>query len=69
LQKASHGGAIISTDLKDLQVGMKVLHEKFNEGKVVSMEGAGDNKIATIFFDGVGNKKIMLKFAKLQIME
>lgn len=61
--------ASISQDLKNLQAGMKVIHEKFNQGKVLDVEGAGDNKIATIFFEGVGNKKIMLKFAKLQIVE
>ncbi len=69
INKAAREGAVLSSDLKQLQVGMKVLHEKFSEGKVVSLEGNGDNKIATIFFDGIGNKKIMLKFAKLQIVE
>ena len=55
--------------MKELQVGMKVKHEKFNEGKVVSVEGASENKIASIYFEGIGIKKIMLKFAKLQILE
>ncbi len=60
--------AVISSDLKELQPGMQVMHEKFNEGKVVAVEGVGENKIATIFFEGHGQKKIMLKFAKLQIL-
>lgn len=68
MNKASGTSAVLSSDLKTLQVGMKVLHEKFQEGKVLSMEGSGDNRIATIFFEGAGNKKIMLKFAKLQIL-
>ena len=34
-----------------LQVGMEVMHEKFGEGKVVSIEGgSGANRIASIFF-------------------
>jgi DNA helicase-2/ATP-dependent DNA helicase PcrA len=48
---------------------MQVIHEKFNQGKVISVEGGGENRIATIYFETVGNKKIMLKFAKLQIVE
>jgi DNA helicase II / ATP-dependent DNA helicase PcrA len=69
IKKAATTGAVIATDLQLLQPGMKVTHEKFLQGKVVSIEGSGDNKIATIFFETVGNKKIMLKFAKLQIVE
>jgi DNA helicase II / ATP-dependent DNA helicase PcrA len=69
IKKAATTGAVIATDLQLLQPGMKVTHEKFLQGKVVTIEGSGDNKIATIFFETVGNKKIMLKFAKLQIVE
>lgn len=69
INTAAKTTASISQDLKELQAGMQVIHEKFNQGKVLSIEGAGDNKIATIFFEGVGNKKIMLKFSKLQIVE
>ena len=56
------------SDLKSLAAGMQVLHERFNNGKVLAVEGSGENRIATIFFEGVGTKKIMLKFAKLQII-
>ncbi|MCO6487629.1 MAG: UvrD-helicase domain-containing protein [Phaeodactylibacter sp.] len=55
----------------DIQTGMKVLHLKFGEGKVLSIDGAKDNRIATIFFRDAGDpqeRKIMLKFAKLQIL-
>ena len=48
---------------------MEVMHEKFGEGKVVSIEGGGANKIASIFFGQFGVKKIMLKFAKLKILK
>ncbi len=58
----------IADDLNGLQVGMEVMHEKFGEGKVVAVEGAGVNKIAGIQFAGTGIKKIMLKFAKLKIL-
>jgi DNA helicase-2/ATP-dependent DNA helicase PcrA len=56
-------------DVGNLQTGMDVVHEKFGEGKVIAMEGAGINRIATIFFEGYGQKKIMLKFARLKILK
>lgn len=68
MKSAATGGAILSSDLKSLAAGMQVLHERFNNGKVLAVEGSGENRIATIFFEGVGTKKIMLKFAKLQII-
>ncbi len=58
----------IPDDANTLQTGMEVLHEKFGEGKVVSIEGNGANKIASIFFSAYGVKKIMLKFAKVKIL-
>ncbi|MFK7809606.1 MAG: ATP-dependent helicase [Saprospiraceae bacterium] len=53
-----------------IQAGMKVLHQRFGEGKVISIDGHEESKVATIFFKGVPNpeRKIMLKYAKLQIM-
>ena len=58
----------IPDDAFTIQNGMDVRHEKFGDGKVTTMEGAGTNKIATIFFPNFGEKKIMLKFAKLKII-
>lgn len=70
--------AVLNIDPKDfnpspsekIQAGMKVLHLKFGEGKVISIDGSRDNRVATIFFEGIEspNRRIMLKFAKLQIL-
>ena len=49
--------------------GMKVQHDKFGIGKVLGIEGSGDSRKATVFFEGVGQKQLMLKFAKLTIIE
>ena len=49
--------------------GMKVQHEKFGIGLVQVIEGAGDSRKATVFFEGVGQKQLMLKFAKLTIID
>lgn len=55
----------------EIQAGMKVLHLKFGEGKVLSIDGSTDNRIATIYFQDIDNpqRRIMLKFAKLQILD
>ncbi len=54
----------------EIQTGMKVLHLKFGKGKVLSIDGANDNRVATIFFEGIDDpqRRIMLKYAKLQIL-
>ena len=55
----------------EIQAGMKVLHLKFGEGKVTSVDGTRDKRVATIFFDGLSTekeKRIMLRFAKLQVV-
>jgi len=49
--------------------GMKVYHEKFGTGKVLGIEGSGDSRKATVFFEGTGQKQLMLKFAKLSIID
>ena len=50
--------------------GMKVQHEKFGIGKVLAIEGTADSRKATVFFEGgVGNKQLMLKFARLTIID
>ena len=54
--------------LPDLEVGTTVEHQKFNRGKVLNLEGQGKNQIATILFEKYGQKKIILKFAKLQVI-
>ncbi len=49
--------------------GMKVHHEKFGIGKVLTVEGDESSRKATVFFEGSGQKQLMLKFAKLTIVE
>ena len=56
------------SDTSGLQVGMEVEHERFGFGKVVHMEGAKPDLKATIFFEELGQKQLLLKFAKLRII-
>jgi DNA helicase-2/ATP-dependent DNA helicase PcrA len=57
------------SDTKNLQPGQKVEHQKFGFGQVLKMEGAAHNPIATVLFELNGEKKIMLNYAKLKIVE
>jgi len=47
--------------------GIEVIHERFGKGKVVQVDGEGPNKKATVFFQGIGQKQLLLKFARLRI--
>ncbi|MEF8983077.1 MAG: UvrD-helicase domain-containing protein [Bacteroidales bacterium] len=52
----------------ELQVGMKVEHDRFGKGKILNIEGGPPNTKATIFFNEHGQKQLLLKFAKLKII-
>ena len=56
-------------DPTQLKIGMKVLHERFGIGKIHEMEGQFPNIKATVDFNDMGQKQLLLKFAKLKIME
>jgi DNA helicase-2/ATP-dependent DNA helicase PcrA len=58
-----------ASDTANLQAGQKVEHQKFGFGEVVKMEGAAHNPVATIKFALNGEKKIMLNYAKLRIVD
>ncbi len=58
-----------ASDTSNLQSGQKVEHQKFGFGEVIKVEGAAHNPIATVKFEHNGEKKIMLNYAKLRIVE
>jgi DNA helicase-2/ATP-dependent DNA helicase PcrA len=49
-------------------VGMMVRHRSFGEGKIMRISGSGESAQVEVAFKSVGSKKLMLKFAKLEIM-
>lgn len=59
----------VASDTSNLQEGQKVEHQKFGFGVVAKMEGSAHNPIATVKFELNGEKKIMLNYAKLRIIE
>lgn len=57
------------SDTKNLQEGDRVEHLKFGFGKVKKMDINGNDRKATIEFEGgVGEKTLLLSFAKLRIL-
>ncbi|MDG1100717.1 MAG: 3'-5' exonuclease [Saprospiraceae bacterium] len=76
-KKISRAPKSLAIDPKDfkpspsdaIKEGMKILHMKFGEGIVQSID---DRSVATIVFDQLSDnseKRIMLQFAKLQILD
>ncbi len=51
-----------------LPLGTSVLHDKFGHGVIVGREGSGENLMVTIRFERAGVKKIMAKYASLEIL-
>ncbi len=67
--------SILTDDFKpsppeDIVPGVRVRHLKFGEGIVQSVEGARENRIATIRFSGddIPERRLVLRFAKLMIV-
>jgi DNA helicase-2/ATP-dependent DNA helicase PcrA len=53
----------------DLEEGTLVNHTRFGRGKVVKIEGVGNDKKAEILFEQGGIKKLLLRFAKLEVIK
>jgi len=55
-----------SQEVVTARVGTRVMHESFGKGRIVAIDGRGDNARAVVEFDTVGRKHLMLKFAHLR---
>lgn len=61
---SSSAGAPLS-----LKVGYNVEHDRFGKGKVTKLDGQGADTKATIFFPRHGSKTVLLRFAKLKVLD
>ena len=60
----------MATDIDPgLVVGARVNHTRFGRGKILNIEGAGNDSKAEIHFDQGGIKKLLLRFAKLEVLD
>ena len=64
----SPGNTASAGEVIKLMAGDEVEHMRFGKGKVLSIEGAGQDKKAEIDFETGGIKKLLLKFAKLKLL-
>ena len=58
----------VSTDLSKYRAGITVYHKKFGEGVINSVEQEGEDLKLDIHFEKVGHKRLMAKFANLEII-
>ena len=57
-----------NVDLSKYTIGVKVFHKKFGEGIITKTEPEGEDLKVDINFEKVGHKRLMAKFAKLEII-
>ena len=67
IEPTTHTAA--QTDYSNLQIDMRVWHERFGEGVIRAFEGEGNNRKAVVDFDKCGQKQLLLKFARLKVIE
>lgn len=60
----ANSGPFQADDASKIQVGMQVEHQRFGIGKVLTL----DQGKATVFFPEIGQKQLLLKFARLKIV-
>ena len=64
MQKATSS----SSSQAQLVVGQTIEHERFGIGKVIAVEGTGENTKATVEFRNAGTKQLLLKFARFKVI-
>ncbi|MBM0654664.1 UvrD-helicase domain-containing protein [Capnocytophaga genosp. AHN8471] len=64
IQNASPNRSIYN----ELEVGTTVYHERFGKGVIKALEGVGNDRKAQVNFESGGLKNILLRFAKLTII-
>ncbi|HPS12075.1 MAG TPA: exodeoxyribonuclease V subunit gamma, partial [Prolixibacteraceae bacterium] len=69
LKQAMARPAFDPDDASAIQSGMTVEHQRFGRGKVVDIDGIDSSKKATVVFENVGTKQLLLKFARLRIVQ
>ncbi len=68
LGKSKTGSNNTSVDLSKFRAGVTVYHKKFGEGVINSVEQEGEDLKLDINFAKVGHKRLMAKYANLEII-
>ena len=60
---------VFHKSIGNLSVGKLISHERFGFGKVIELSGDEENARATVDFESFGRKQLLLKFAKIEIID
>lgn len=69
LKQAQGRPSFEADDPSLVKIGVTVEHQRFGRGKVIDMEGEGANAKAIVLFSNAGRKQLLLKFARLKVVE
>ncbi|HQK38465.1 MAG TPA: 3'-5' exonuclease, partial [Bacteroidales bacterium] len=62
-------GSLQSIPVEKLRSGTRVHHERFGPGTILSLEGEYPDLKASVQFDEAGTRQLLLKFAKLRLLD
>ena len=51
-----------------MKPGSVIVHERFGRGTVVGIVGVGDSTKIHVHFEASGDKKLLVKFARFQVI-
>ncbi len=69
LKRIRSNSSKVSYNDQKYETGMKVTHDRFGFGIILRLEGNGANKKISVNFTKVGEKTLLAKFAKLNILK
>ena len=61
--------ASASVDVSIYRAGQRVYHKKFGEGRINYVEAEGDDAKVDITFNKIGHKRLMAKYAGLEVLD
>ena len=62
-------GIVSDYSISDIEIGTRISHSKFGDGEIIKIDSLSGNDTITVDFKEVGNKKLLLKFAKFKILK
>jgi len=66
-EAGAEGYSILPPEM--IRPDLMIQHQRFGTGKVIAVEGKGQNTKATVVFSNFGKKELLLKFARLKILD
>lgn len=67
-EKPKQAQQFIPSNPDDVKTGCRIFHERFGYGTVIERSGEGASAAVNVSFENWGTKKLMLKFAKVQVV-